>query len=55
MRIFCWQIILLKYHNFYLSKTRKDIAKFVVCCSCGALKVKGVNDILYDILSCSME
>ena len=34
MRIVCWQTILMKYHTLFLSKTRKGIAKFVVCCSC---------------------
>ena len=28
-----WQTILMKYHTFFFSKIRKDIAKFVVCCS----------------------
>ena len=23
----------MKYHTLFLSKTRKDVAKFVVCCS----------------------
>ena len=33
MRIVCWQTILMKYHTLILSKTRKHVAKFVVCCS----------------------
>ena len=33
MRIVCWQTVLMKYHTLFLSKTRKDVAKFVVCCS----------------------
>ena len=34
MRIFvCQQTIPMKYHTLYLSKIRKDVAKFVVCCS----------------------
>ena len=33
MRIVCWQTILMKYHTLFLLKTRKDYAKFVVCCS----------------------
>ena len=33
MRIVCWQTILMKYHTLFLSKTRKDVGKFVVCCS----------------------
>ena len=37
MRIVCWQTILMKYHTLFLSKIRKDVAKFVVF---GALKVK---------------
>ena len=40
MRIVCWQTILLKYHTLFLSKIRKDVAKFVACCSLiGALRV----------------
>ena len=31
MKIVCWQTILMKYHTIFLSKTRKDVAKFVVC------------------------
>ena len=34
MRIVCWQTILLKYHSLFFSKIRKDVGKFVVCCSC---------------------
>ena len=34
MRIVCWQTILMKYHTLFFSKIRKDVAKFVVCCSC---------------------
>ena len=33
MRIICWQMILMKYHTLFFPKIRKDIAKFVVCCS----------------------
>ena len=33
MRIVCWQTILMKYHTLLLSKIRKNVAKFVVCCS----------------------
>ena len=33
MRIVCWQTLLMKYHTLFLSKIRKDVAKFVVCCS----------------------
>ena len=33
MRIVCWQTILMKKHTLFLFKTRKDVAKFVVCCS----------------------
>ena len=33
MRIVCWQTILMKYHTLFFSKIRKDVAKFVVCCS----------------------
>ena len=33
MRIVCLQTILMKYHSLFLSKIRKDVAKFVVCCS----------------------
>ena len=32
-RIVCWQTILMKYHTLFLSKARKDVTKFVVCCS----------------------
>ena len=28
-----WQTILMKYHTLFLSNTRKDVAKFIVCCS----------------------
>ena len=38
MRIVCWQMILLKYHTLFLSKIRKDVAKFVVCSSCDSPK-----------------
>ena len=34
MRIVCRQTILIKYHSLFLSKARKDVTKFVVCCSC---------------------
>ena len=27
------QTIIMKYHTLFLLKTRKDVAKFVVCCS----------------------
>ena len=27
-------MILMKYHSLFLSKIRKDVTKFVVCCSC---------------------
>ena len=30
MRIVCWQTILMKYHSLFLSKIRKNVAKFVV-------------------------
>ena len=31
----------MKYHTLFLSKTRKDVAKFVLCCSCDwRLRVK---------------
>ena len=33
MRIICWQTILMKYHSLFLSKIKKDVEKFVVCCS----------------------
>ena len=33
MRIVSQQTILMNYHTLFLSKTRKDVAKFVVCCS----------------------
>ena len=33
MRIVCWQTILVKYHILFFSKIRKDVEKFVVCCS----------------------
>ena len=33
MRIVCWQTILMKYHTLFFSKIRKDVTKFVVCCS----------------------
>ena len=33
MKIDCWQTILMKYHTLFLSKTRKDVTKFVACCS----------------------
>ena len=32
--------ILMKYHSLILSKIRKDVAKFVVCCS-GDWRLKG--------------
>ena len=28
------QTILMKYHSFFFLKIKKDVAKFVVCCSC---------------------
>ena len=42
MRIVCWQTILMKYHSLFISKIRKEVAKFVVCCSCD-LRFKGYN------------
>ena len=33
MRIDCWQTILMKYFTLFFLKIRKDVAKFVVCCS----------------------
>ena len=30
MRIVCWQTILMKYHALFLSKTRKDVAKYTL-------------------------
>ena len=33
MRIVCWQTILMKCHSLFLMKIRKDVTKFVVCCS----------------------
>ena len=33
MRIVCWQTILMNCHTLFFSKNRKDVAKFVVCCS----------------------
>ena len=33
MKIVCWQTISMKYHSLFLSKIRKDVAKFVVCYS----------------------
>ena len=33
MRTVCWQTILMKYHNLFFLKIRKDVTKFVVCCS----------------------
>ena len=33
MRIVCWQTILMKCHILLFSKIRKDVTKFVVCCS----------------------
>ena len=33
MRIVCWQTILMIYHTLFFSEIRKDVAKFVVCCS----------------------
>ena len=29
----CWQAILMTYHTLFFSKIRKDVPKFVVCCS----------------------
>ena len=40
MRIACWQTILMKYHTLFFWKIRKDVAKFVVCCS-GDWHLKG--------------
>ena len=40
MGIVCWQTILMKYHTLFFSKIKKDVAKFVVCCSCD-LRFKG--------------
>ena len=33
MRNVCWQRILMKYHSLVLSKIKKVVAIFVVCCS----------------------
>ena len=33
MRIVCQQTILMKYHTLFYSLFRKDVTKFVVCCS----------------------
>ena len=34
MQIVCWQTILVKYDTlFFFLKIRKDVAKFVICCS----------------------
>ena len=33
MRIVYWQTTLMKYNYLFLLKIRKDVAKFVVCCS----------------------
>ena len=33
VRIVCWQTILMKYHILFFLKIKKDVAKFVVCCS----------------------
>ena len=33
MRIVCWQTIFIKYHSLFNSKVRKDVTKFVLCCS----------------------
>ena len=33
MRIVCWQTIFMKYHSLFFSKIKKDVAKFLVCCS----------------------
>ena len=33
MRIVCQQMILMKHQTLFLSQTRKDVAKLVVCCS----------------------
>ena len=33
MRIVCWQTILMIYNSLFLSKIRKNVAKFVVRCS----------------------
>ena len=44
MRIDCWQTILLKCHTLFTcnSKIKKDVAKFVVCCSCD-WRFKGIR------------
>ena len=34
MSTVCWQTILKKYHTFFFSKISKDVAKYIVCCSC---------------------
>ena len=33
MRIVYWQTILMEFHTFFYSKIKKDVTKFVVCCS----------------------
>ena len=33
MRIVCQQTILMKYHPLFFLKIKKDVAKFVICCS----------------------
>ena len=33
MRIVCWQKILMKHHTIFFLKIRKDVARFVICCS----------------------
>ena len=33
MRIVCKEVILMKYHALFLCKIKKDIIKFVICCS----------------------
>ena len=38
--IVCWQTILMKRHTLFFLKIGKDVAKFVVCCSCD-LRFKG--------------
>ena len=33
MRTVCQQTGLMKYHTLFFSKIRKDVAKYVICCS----------------------
>ena len=44
MRIVCGQTILMKCHTLFFAKIRKDVAKFVVCCS-RDWRFKGYNKI----------